>query len=64
MGWYRKVVRSEELKVKSEELKVKSEELDHYYLQFDGIFRNAQVWFNGFYLGSEPSGYATHRCMT
>ena len=52
VGWYRKVVRSEELKVKSEEL-------DHYYLQFDGIFRNAQVWFNGFYLGSEPSGYAT-----
>ena len=38
---------------------MKSEELDHYYLQFDGIFRNAQVWFNGFYLGSEPSGYAT-----
>jgi beta-galactosidase len=30
-----------------------------YYLQFDGIFRNARVWFNGFYMGTEPSGYAT-----
>ena len=28
-------------------------------LRFDGIFRNAQVWFNGFYMGTEPSGYVT-----
>ncbi|MCR5312955.1 MAG: beta-galactosidase, partial [Bacteroidaceae bacterium] len=28
-------------------------------LQFDGIFRNATVWFNGFYMGTEQSGYAT-----
>ncbi|MBP3757048.1 MAG: beta-galactosidase, partial [Prevotella sp.] len=28
-------------------------------LRFDGIFRDARVWFNGFYLGNEPSGYAT-----
>jgi beta-galactosidase len=28
-------------------------------VQFDGIFRNAQVWFNGFWMGVEPSGYAT-----
>lgn len=27
-------------------------------LRFDGIFRDARVWVNGFYLGSEPSGYA------
>ncbi len=26
-------------------------------VQFDGIFRNAQVFCNGFYLGHEPSGY-------
>ena len=26
-------------------------------LRFDGIFRNARVWFNGFYMGTEPSGY-------
>ena len=31
----------------------------HLQLRFDGIFRNAQVWFNGFYMGTEPSGYAT-----
>lgn len=31
----------------------------HLSLQFDGIFRDARVWVNGFYLGHEPSGYAT-----
>ena len=31
----------------------------HLWLQFDGIFRDARVWVNGFYLGHEPSGYAT-----
>ncbi|MCF0160454.1 MAG: beta-galactosidase, partial [Bacteroidaceae bacterium] len=29
-------------------------------LQFDGIFRDSKVWANGFYLGSEPSGYLSH----
>jgi beta-galactosidase len=27
-------------------------------IQFDGIYRNAIVWVNGFYLGREQSGYA------
>jgi beta-galactosidase len=27
-------------------------------IQFDGIFRDATVWVNGFYTGNEPSGYA------
>ena len=31
----------------------------HIAVRFDGIFRNAQVFCNGFYLGHEPSGYAT-----
>lgn len=54
VGWYRKTVKIEELKSGS------SEDLPcRYYLQFDGIFRNARVWFNGFYMGTEPSGYAT-----
>ena len=54
VGWYRKNVRIE-----------KSNNVNNdgvpcsYYLRFDGIFRNAQVWFNGFYMGMEPSGYAT-----
>ena len=48
VGWYRKTV------------SIPSEDLGkHIYLQFDGIFRNARVWFNGFYMGMEPSGYAT-----
>ncbi|MBQ8989627.1 MAG: DUF4982 domain-containing protein [Prevotella sp.] len=28
-------------------------------IRFGGIFRNAQVFCNGFYLGTEPSGYAS-----
>ena len=48
VGWYRKV------------MTIPSEDLGkHISLRFDGIFRNARVWFNGFYMGTEPSGYAT-----
>lgn len=48
VGWYRKT------------FTVPSEDLGkHLSLQFDGIFRDARVWVNGFYLGHEPSGYAT-----
>ncbi len=48
VGWYRR------------ELAIGAEELGkHLQLRFDGIFRNAQVWFNGFYMGTEPSGYAS-----
>lgn len=28
-----------------------------FQLQFDGVFRNASFWLNGFYLGNNPSGY-------
>ena len=48
VGWYRKVIQIPE-----------SDYGKHLMLQFDGIFRNATVWFNGFYMGTEPSGYAT-----
>jgi beta-galactosidase len=48
VGWYRKVIA------------IGEEELGkRITLRFDGIFRNAQVWFNGFWMGTEPSGYAT-----
>lgn len=48
VGWYRKT------------FTVLSEDLGkHLSLQFDGVFRDARVWVNGFYLGHEPSGYAT-----
>ena len=48
VGWYRKVINIPE-----------NDYGKHIALQFDGIFRNAQVWFNGFWMGVEPSGYAT-----
>lgn len=48
VGWYRKI------------FSVPEEDYGkHISLQFDGIFRDARIWVNGFYLGSEPSGYAT-----
>jgi beta-galactosidase len=30
-------------------------------IEFDGVFRNATVWVNGFYLGQEHSGYSGFR---
>ncbi len=48
VGWYRKTVQIG-----------KEDEGKQISLRFDGIFRNANVWFNGFWLGTEPSGYAT-----
>ena len=28
-------------------------------LTFDGVYKNSQVWFNGYYLGRRPYGYTT-----
>ena len=48
VGWYRKT------------FNIPAEDKGkHLYFQFDGIFRDARIWVNGFYLGHEPSGYAT-----
>ena len=48
VGWYRKTI------------SIPADDLGkHIALRFDGIFRDARVWFNGFYMGTEPSGYAT-----
>ena len=46
VGWYRK-----ELSF------AKADSGAHYAVTFDGIFRDAQVWLNGFYLGNNESGY-------
>lgn len=47
IGWYRKT------------FDIPAEDYGkHIWLQFDGIFRDARIWVNGFYLGHEPSGYA------
>ncbi|HCQ13913.1 beta-galactosidase GalA [Flavobacterium sp.] len=46
IGWYRKHFTVE-----------KSKSNKRYELQFDGIYRNAEIWFNGFYVGTNLSGY-------
>ncbi len=46
VGWYRKHFSVE-----------KSQEGRRFELQFDGIFRDAEFWLNGFYLGNHKSGY-------
>ena len=46
VGWYRKYFAVD-----------KADLGQHFELQFDGIFRDARVWVNGFYLGREESGY-------
>jgi beta-galactosidase len=48
VGWYRKTFPSPA-----------SDLGRHITLQFDGVFRDSQVWVNGFYLGREPSGYTS-----
>lgn len=48
VGWYRKT------------FDIDSTDMGrHIYLQLDGVHRDSRVWVNGFYLGHEPSGYAT-----
>ena len=46
IGWYRKQFKLE-----------KADSGRRFQLQFDGIFRDANVWINGFYLGNNKSGY-------
>ena len=46
VGWYRKTFNLP-----------KEDKGKHFRIQFDGIFRNAQIWVNGFFVGVEPSGY-------
>ena len=46
IGWYRK-----ELDI------AKADSGKHIALTFDGVFRDASVWLNGFYLGTNESGY-------
>lgn len=46
IGWYRKKINISE----SDNGKIIS-------LKFDGVFRNSKVFFNGYFLGTEESGY-------
>jgi len=54
IGWYRK------------SFTIAKEDLGRRIgIDFDGVYRDAQVWVNGFYLGTEPSGYTSfHFDMT
>ena len=46
IGWYRKKFRV-----------AAADSGQRFQVQFDGIFRNASVWLNGFFVGQNPSGY-------
>ncbi len=46
IGWYRKHFTVS-----------KADSGQHFELQFDGIFRDALIWINGFYVGNNKSGY-------
>lgn len=46
LGWYRK-----KINIPTKDLGKKIS------LLFEGVFRNSEVWLNGFYLGQEQSGY-------
>ncbi len=50
VGWYRKT------------LAIPAADLGRRIsVAFDGVFRDSEVWVNGFYLGREPSGYTSFR---
>ncbi len=46
IGWYRKHFKVDASKTNK-----------RYEIQFDGIYRNAAIWVNGFYVGTNFSGY-------
>ena len=48
VGWYRKTF-----------VIPAADSVYHTSVRFDGIFRDAKVWCNGFYLGRNESGYST-----
>lgn len=46
IGWYRKKFEV-----------ARSDSSNRFVLRFDGVYRNSQAWVNGFYLGTNESGY-------
>ena len=50
VGWYRKKF------VLPPSFKDKS-----IFIDFDGVYRNSEVWINGYYLGKRPNGYISFR---
>jgi beta-galactosidase len=50
IGWYRKA------------FKLADEDKDRtVFIDFDGVYRNSEVWINGQYLGKRPFGYISFR---
>ncbi|MBK7172083.1 MAG: DUF4982 domain-containing protein [Bacteroidales bacterium] len=49
-GWYRKT-----FSIK------KPQAGKQIYIDFDGVYRNSEVWINGHYLGKRPYGYSSFR---
>ena len=50
IGWYRKTFTAPE-----------SNRDKLIFIDFDGIYRNSEVWINGHYLGKRPYGYSSFR---
>jgi beta-galactosidase len=46
IGWYRKTIDIEKLRG-----------YDQYFVEFDGVYMNSDVWINGVHLGTRPNGY-------
>jgi len=47
IGWYRK------------QFEVPHQRIDKlFFIEFDGVYKNAEVWINGHYLGKRPYGYS------
>ena len=49
IGWYRKTI----------SLNPNEQEGKRFYLDFDGVYMNSEVWVNGAYLGRHPYGYTS-----
>src|SRR3972149_5810485 len=50
IGWYRKLFTLPE-----------EDSVKMIFIDFDGIYRNSEVWINGNYLGKRPNGYISFR---
>ena len=50
IGWYRKTFTTDE-----------SQKDKLFFIDFDGVYKNSEVWINGHYLGKRPFGYISFR---
>lgn len=50
IGWYRKTFTLNEM-----------QKTKQFFIDFDGIYCNSEVWINGNYLGNRPNGYISFR---